>query len=76
MRVPRVYGSASRVYTWQNNFLSNSSLQIGGGWEVRLYVGAGHAVIHGKIIILIILNPDYVGDARTREYGSASGVYT
>ena len=24
MRVPRVYGSASDVYTWQNNYLNNS----------------------------------------------------
>ena len=56
MRGPRVYGSALDEYRCQNNYLNNSYPKIGGGCEFHAYTGARLAFIHGKIIILIILN--------------------
>ena len=56
MRGPRVYASALDAYIWQNNYLNISQTQVGGGCEVRVYMEARQAFIHGKIIILIILN--------------------
>ena len=56
MRVPRVYGSASDVYTCQNNYLNHSYLQVGGGGEFHAYAGVRQTSIHGNIINKIILN--------------------
>ena len=39
MRVLRGSGSASDVYTWQNNYLNNFQPQVGEGCEVRVYIG-------------------------------------
>ena len=51
MRVPRVYGSTSDLYVWQNNYLENSYPQVGGGCEFHAYTGARQMCIVGKIII-------------------------
>ena len=59
MRIPRVYGRASDVYTWQNNYLNNSLLEVGRGCEFHAYTGASQTLI-GKIIP----HPKYAGDAR------------
>ena len=58
MRVPRIYESASNVHTIQNDYLNNSYSLVGGGCEFYAYAGASQTYLHGKIIILIILNPD------------------
>ena len=41
---PRVYESASDVYTWQNNFLNNSETKVGGGCEFHAYTSANSDV--------------------------------
>ena len=51
MRVPRVYESAPDVYTWQNNYLSNSEPRVGEGSEFHAYTGARNTFIYGEIII-------------------------
>ena len=50
MRVPRVYGCASDVYTWQNNCLNISEPQAGGGWDFQAHTGGRQMCIHGEII--------------------------
>ena len=50
MRVPHVYGRASDVYAWQNNYLNNSKPKIGGGSKFYAYTIAGQTFIHSKII--------------------------
>ena len=51
MRGPRVYGTETDVYTWHNNYLNDSKIQVAGGCEVRVYMGARQTCIHDKIII-------------------------
>ena len=46
-----VYGSASDVYIGQNNYLNNSSPQVGGGCEIQANTGIRQMSIHGKLII-------------------------
>ena len=51
MRVPRVYGNALDVYTWQNNYLNNSLIQVAGGSKIYVYIGARQTCKHDKLII-------------------------
>ena len=51
MRIPHVYGSAADVYSWHYNYLNNSQSQVGGGCEVRVYMGAHQTRIYKLIII-------------------------
>ena len=37
MRVPRVAGNTSNVYTWQNYYLNNSEPEVGGRFEIHAY---------------------------------------
>ena len=37
MRVSGVYENKADVYVWQNNYLNNSSPQVGGEGELRGY---------------------------------------
>ena len=70
MRVPCKYGSALDMYTWQNNYLNNFCTHVGGACEFHAYPGERQTYINSKIIILIILNPKYVGVASsTRRRG-------
>ena len=51
MGAPRVYGSPSEVWTWQNNYFNNSYPQVGGEGELYAYAGARQTFILGTIII-------------------------
>ena len=51
MPIPSVHGSASDVYTWQNNYLNNFYLQVGAGSEFPAYTGVPQTLIYGKVII-------------------------
>ena len=50
MRIPRVYGSVSDVYTWKNKYLHNFKPEVGGGCEFHAYTGARQMFIHGKLL--------------------------
>ena len=48
MREQCVYGSASDVCAWQNNFLNNPELQVGRECEVDAYTGTRQRLYMAK----------------------------
>ena len=57
MLVPRAYGSASDVYTWEINYSNNAQPQVCWGCEVHAHTEARQTCINRKLITQIIINP-------------------